>query len=52
VAVNGILYVSSGDGTVYAYEPGGPGANARRAAAPPAMSSLQPNTGLVPIASK
>jgi hypothetical protein len=49
--VNGILYVSGFDGKMYAYEPVGPGANARRAAAPPALSSLHPNLRLVPIPS-
>jgi outer membrane protein assembly factor BamB len=50
VVVNGMLYVVSNDGNLYAFAPGGAGADGlRRATAPPAVSSLHPDMKLVPV---
>ena len=50
VVVNGMLYVSSEDGNLYAFAPGGAGADGlRRAATRPAPSSLHPDMQLVPV---
>jgi len=48
--VNGMLYVASSDGNLYAFAPGGAGADGlRRATTPPALSSLHPDMQLIPM---
>jgi outer membrane protein assembly factor BamB len=50
VVVNGMLYVSSLDGNLYAFVPGGAGANAlHRGVAAPSVSSLHPDLTLLPV---
>jgi PQQ-like domain len=50
VAVNGLLYVSSTDGNLYAFAAGGPGADALRSlSTAPVISSLHPDMRLVPV---
>jgi outer membrane protein assembly factor BamB len=49
VVANGMLFVSSFDGNLYAFAPGGAGADAvRRTSTPPAVSSLHPDMQLAP----
>lgn len=49
VIANGMLYITSTDGDLYAYAPNGAGADAtRRAVTAPALSSLHPDLSLVP----
>jgi outer membrane protein assembly factor BamB len=48
VVVNGMLYVSSNDGFLYAFAPGGPGADAlHRSENAPPLSALHPDMRLV-----
>jgi outer membrane protein assembly factor BamB len=50
VVVNGMLFVSTFDGNLYAFAPGGAGADGlRRSSTPPALSSLHPDMRLVPV---
>jgi len=50
VVTNGLLYVDSSDGNLYAFAPGGAGADSlRRSSTPPSPSSLHPDMRLVPV---